>query len=332
MNITPIIGITMGDPAGIGSEIICKALHNSELYTVCRPFVIGSRAPMEHALRISGLSASLHTITHVSEGVYQHGIIDLVDLPLEHGYEPGKLSVEHGRAAMDYMERAHEMILRGEMHLTVSAPANKEAMKLAGLPFAGATEFFAHLAGIKKAETVIQQGGCYFFQVTTHVSLRKALDQLTFEKIYGSIHSARNILRQWGLENPVIAVSAINPHGGEGGLLGTEEIDFVIPAIQKAQAEGLRVLGPIPADALFAKAYAGDYDAALLMFHDTANIPIKLLSAEKPAAVFSAGLPFVRATVAHGTAYDIAYKNIASPTQLEAALFAVAKIGAQLSQ
>lgn len=332
MTSIPVVGITMGDPAGIGPEIVCKTLSNEKVYAACRPFVIGSRAPMEHALRTCGLSAALNIISHAQEGSYQYGKIDIVDLPLTQGYEPGVLSAEHGRAAIAYMQYAHEMIKNGEMSLTVSAPANKEAMKQAGSPYAGATELFAHLAGVAKAETVIQQDGCYFFQVTTHVSLRNALDQLNYEKIYTSIHTAFHILRQWGLEKPVIAVSAINPHMGEGGLLGNEEIEFIIPAIQKATEEGICVRGPIPADAIFSKAYAGEYDAALLMFHDTANIPIKLLSSQKPAVVFSAGLPFVRATVAHGTAYDIAYQNKASHVQLEAALLAAANIGARLAQ
>lgn len=326
----PVIGITMGDPAGIGPEITCKCLAEESLYSLCLPLVIGSREPLERAIRACGLKQKVRNVLSVAECLFGPDTINLIEIPLDYTYEPGILKTENGAIAIKYMEKAHSLIVSGVINATASAPSNKEAMKMAGCPYTGATELYAHFAGDVKTTTVIEQGGCYIFQFTTHVPLRKALDMVTFDRIKAAILNADQTLRQWGFEKPRIAISGINPHAGEGGVLGSEEVEIMMPAVREASAEGVCIDGPIPADSIYGKGLDGTYDGIIMLFHDTANIPIKLMNTTIPSVVITSGLPFIRTTVAHGTAYDIAYKNIASHMPMLNCIKACAAISGRL--
>lgn len=322
----PVVGITMGDPAGIGPEIVCRSLNEEQVYTSCRPVVIGSREPLQQALDVLGLQMRIREITDPSEGGYDPGTINLFHIDLDYVVRPGILCADNGRVAIAYMQKAYDLLTAGKIDAIASAPCHKGAMKMAGSPYAGATELFAHFAGDKRTSTVVRQGSCYIFQLTTHLSLAQAIKKLTVDYISDFLISAVETMRLFGYSAPKVALSALNPHAGDNGALGTEEADILIPAIQKAEKVVGHIDGPIPADAIFLKGYDGTYDALIPLFHDTANIAIKLMDNIYPSVVITTGLPFIRTTVAHGTAYDIAYQGIAGHKKMLNCILAAAEI------
>lgn len=327
----PCIGVTMGDPAGIGPEIVCRSLAEPAVYEACRPVVIGSKVALERAVAAIGSHQTIQIISDPASAVYTTDIINVIDLPLDYTFSPGIMDVGNGRAAIAYMEKAYELIASGKIDGTASAPCNKEAMKKAGLPCVGATEFYAKLANVPKSFAVIEQAGCYIFQATSHVALRQAIEKITPDFIQQSIVTAYRTLQQWGLDMPKLALSGFNPHASDGGSMGREDLDILTPAIAAASAElGAHVDGPIPADAIYIKGSQGVYDGIIFLFHDTANIPVKLMEKYYPSVVITGGLPFIRTTVAHGTAYDIAYQGIAGHQQMKNAILAAARIGTRL--
>ena len=329
-NRKPRIGITMGDPAGIGPEIICRSLQEEEVYA-CVPVVIGSRKPLEMAVKAIGSDQEIRTISSVSEAVCDPHIVNLIDIPLDYDFQPGVMDVGNGKAAIAYMDKVYELIAAKELDGTASAPGNKEAMKKAGLPCVGATEYYALLSGAGKSYAVIEQAGFYIFQATAHISLRGAIEKLTKDYVRDYMITAYRTLQQWGLSAPRLALSGFNPHASDGGSMGREDLDILTPAIEEASEElGAKIAGPVPADALFIKGTQGVYDGAIFLFHDTANIPVKLMEQYYPSVVITGGLPFIRVTVAHGTAYDIAYKGIAGHKQMRNAIIEAARIGARL--
>ncbi len=322
----PRIGITIGDPAGIGPEVVCMCLAQKELYEECVPVVIGNGEVLKRALQSRGLSMPVRCIKKTEDAVGEYGIIDLIDLPLRYEYIPGVLQAGNGEFAIRCIHEAVKLIRGGELDATCTAPTNKEAMRMAGSPFMGATELFAHLGGAKKASTVILQGGCYVFQVTTHVPLRKAIEMITTGTLYEFISKADLTLKSFGFKSARIGLAGFNPHAGDGGLLGGEEQEIFMPAVKRLREEGVCISDPLPADTIYERGQKGEFDALILLFHDSSNIAIKLISKDVPAAVITAGLPFVRTTVAHGTAYDIAYKGIADYKQFYKAITAAADI------
>lgn len=324
------IGITMGDPAGIGPEIVCRSLHEKRLYDACAPVVIGSREPMEKAIGVLGLDMKIREITDPQDGIYDTGTVNLVPVELGYAFRPGVLDAENGRVAIDYMRRAYELLAAGKIAAIASAPCHKGAMKMAGSPYTGATELFAHFAGDRKTSTVVQQGSCYIFQLTTHLPLVKAIEKLTPRFVADFIVSTVNTLKAWGFQTPRVAIAGLNPHAGDNGALGSEENDILIPGIKLAAEQVGLIDGPIPTDSIFSKGYDGTYDAVIALFHDTANIAIKLMDEKYPSVVITAGLPFIRTTVAHGTAYDIAYKGIAGHTKMLNCIIAAADISNRL--
>lgn len=330
-NHLPTIGVTMGDPAGIGPEIVCRSLMDPEVYTVCNPLVIGSRAALEKAVAAIGSQQQIRVVDDPADAAYTTGVVNVVDLPLDYDFQPGVMDVGNGRVAIAYMEKAYELIAAGVIDGTASAPCNKEAMKKAGLPCVGATEFYAKLAGVPKSFAVIEQAGCYIFQATSHIALRQAIEKITSEFIQQTIVTAYRTLQQWGLSAPKLALSGFNPHASDGGSMGREDLDILAPAIEAASQElGSKVEGPVPADALYIKGTQGVYDGIIFLFHDTANIPVKAMEHYHPSVVITGGLPFIRTTVAHGTAYDIAYQGIAGHQQMRNAILAAARIGGRL--
>ncbi len=320
----PIIGITMGDPAGIGSEIIVKALNKREVYDKCRPLVIGDRWAMENAAKITGLSLGFRSISSIQEAAFQYGTIDILDLHnLQKKDIPyGKVDADCGKAAGEYIEKAIQIAMDKEIAAVVTAPINKESFDLGGYgkKYRGHTEMLAALTKSDKASMLLASGNVRVIHVTTHVAMRQAVDLIKKERVYNTIIKAKEACLQLGIENPHIGVCGLNPHAGESGIMGLEEVEEIIPAIEKARSEGLNVEGPIPGDTIYPRARAGTFDIIVAMYHDQGHIPVKLMGflydgkvwSEVSGVNITIGLPIIRVSVDHGTAFGKAGKGIAN--------------------
>jgi 4-hydroxythreonine-4-phosphate dehydrogenase len=323
--IRPILAITMGDPAGIGPEITARAMTEPEIHDLARLLVIGNADLMEEAVSVSGMALSVRPVREVDEAGFDPGVMDVIDLPLPAGtvIRPGIVSAEAGDIAFRTVRKAIELALTGEIDGTVTGPINKESMNLAGHHFAGHTEIFAHFTGTEKYAMMLVEGNIRVIHVSTHVSLRQACDLVKKDRVLDVIGLMNDALLSMGLENPRIGVAGLNPHSGDGGLFGDEEIREIIPAVEEARSRGLNVEGPVPPDTLFALARGGHFDGCVAMYHDQGHIPFKVLGfewdeksgkmKEVKGVNISLGLPIVRTSVDHGTAFEIAGKGIASP-------------------
>lgn len=328
IGIRPILALTMGDPAGIGPEITAKALADPPCHAMARLLVIGNAAIMEGALDLCGLDMEIRRVSAVREARFAQGYMDLVDLPLEPGKEivPGQVSAEAGDLAFRAVRKAIELAMDGKVDGCVTGPINKEAMNLAGHRFSGHTEIFAHFTGAEKYAMLLADERIRVIHVSTHVALRQACDLVRKERILDVISMLHGALRQMGMEDPRIAVAGLNPHAGDGGLFGDEEQKEIIPAIEAARRAGLNIDGPVPPDSMFALARGGHYDGCVAMYHDQGHIPFKVMGfdwdeeAGKMKSVkgvnISLGMPVIRTSVDHGTAFEIAGKGIASPDAL----------------
>lgn len=311
----PILGITMGDAAGIGPELVLKAFAKPELYAMCRPLCIGSLDAMEFYKKRLNINVSFHAVKDPGHARYQPGILDVLDLGLIVIPELriGVVDAAPGRAAVVYTQEAGKLAMAGRIAAIVSAPLNKESMRKAGYPFEGQTQILGELTGSKRYGMILILGHIRVMMLTTHCSLRQACDAVKQDKVLSMIELSHQTLETFGITHPRIAVAALNPHGGEGGIFGTEELNGSIPAIEIAVARGIRASGPVPADVVFVKAKNGEYDLVLAMYHDQANMAAKLLGFGEVVTVL-AGLPIIRTSVGHGTAFDIAGKGIADET------------------
>ena len=332
----PKLGITAGDPAGIGAEVTLKALNKKELYDHCTPIIIGSKVVLEDALEITGLSLKLRCINKPEDALGEYGTIDLLNMEFpgkrnsdEQAWDYGKVSIAAGEAAFRYVEKAVALALEKSIAGIVTAPINKEAINLAGYKYAGHTEILAKLTASKNYAMILICDKFRVIHVTTHVSLKAAADLVTAERVLTVIRLAHKGLKLLGCDSsggemnrePRIAVAGFNPHASEGGLFGDEEVRAIIPAIEAAKAEGIDVSGPWPPDTVFVKALGGQFDAVVAMYHDQGHIPLKLLSfklgsTEQQSRVSgincTLGLPIIRTSVDHGTAFDKAGKNCSS--------------------
>src|SRR5688572_20367901 len=308
----PLLAITMGDPAGVGPEVTVKALLDGELTKICRPLVIGDARVLGQAAEAVG--ASLEKID-----VMDLGNVDPSD------WAWGKLSAGSGKAALEYVYRAMELADSGEAAGIVTAPINKEACALAGSKELGHMELFARVYGAKNQATMLVSGKLRCVHLSTHYSLREALDRITRERILQRLVTTHEDFRRWGMAQPKIAVSAINPHGGEHGLMGSEEQEQMAPAVADAQAVGIDARGPYPADSVFVRAMRGEFDAVIAMFHDQGHIPVKVHGFEQSVSV-ALGLPIVRTSVDHGTAFDIAGKGVADALSMRESVRVAAEI------
>lgn len=271
----PVIAITMGDPAGIGAEIIVKALAQKKIRDVCIPIVIGDYAVMEDAVHFTKSGGKLYRISKVEDAVEESNAINLMDL---HLFEKGEwkyktVDAKCGKAAYLYVEKAIALAMKREVHAVVTGPLNKEALNLAGYPYSGHTEIFAKLTNTKNYAMLLMGGGLRVIHVSTHVSMREACERVTKERVYEVIRLAHEAMEMLGIRNPRIGVAGLNAHCSENGLFGHEEEKEIIPAIQKATAAGLSVEGPVPPDTVFVKAKAGQYDVVVAMYHDQGHIP-----------------------------------------------------------
>ena len=316
-----IIAITMGDAAGIGPEVIVKVLQLEQIYSICRPLVIGEGSVMQEAIKLVKSRLQLHPVKTISELKGQFGVIDLLDLQNLDLKEviTGQVCKACGRAAMEYIAKAAELALQGEVKAIVTAPINKEAIIEAGYGDTGHLKFFARLTSATEYAGILVTGPLQVVHLTDHYSLRQACDLVTRERILAKLKLAHDSFRQWGFEHPRIGVAALNPHGSDGGLFGNEEVEQIIPAVKEAQGLGIDARGPFPADSIFYRAINGEFDVVLAMYHDQGHIAIKVHGFEKSVAV-SLGLPFIRTSVDHGTAFDIAGKGIADSQSLEEAI------------
>lgn len=329
----PIIAITMGDPASIGPEITVKACMDSELYMCCRPLIIGDVLMIQEAINTLGATKlAIHRVEEPEQGNYTYGTIDIISTSSFQSGEIGigKVSGKAGKAAYDYIEKAIQLALEGRVAATVTNAINKEALKLAGFPFAGHTEIYATLTKSPKYAMLLVHDTLRVVHVSTHVSLREACERVTKERVYEVLQLANQACNELGISNPTIGVAGLNPHAGENGLFGHEEIDSIIPAIQKANEEGLNIEGPIPPDTIFSKAKGGGYDMVIAMYHDQGHIPLKLEGfkydhttgawSEVKGVNITLGLPIIRTSVDHGTAFDQAGKGTASEKSLKNAI------------
>ncbi len=314
----PIIGITMGDPVGIGPEIIVKALSKRHIYGFCRPLVIGDGTALHIATNIVRSSVTIHVTQDTLKDQYQFGCINLYkvsQIPSDR-LKFGRPTRESSTSMVTYIKEAVHLALEGNISALVTSPINKEAMNMAGFSYSGHTEFLAALTGAKDYAMMFASPSIKVVLVTAHCALCAVSSGLTAEIILSKIRMANNAMKDlFGIQRPKIAVAALNPHGGEGGLFGDEEEKIIMPAVQQASKIGMDVIGPLPSDSLFHKAAKGIYDVAVCMYHDQALIPIKLLHFSQ-AANITVGLPIIRTSVDHGTAYDIAGKGVADPSSL----------------
>lgn len=318
----PIVGITMGDASGVGPEIIAKALRDEEMYRICRPLVIGDAARLRLAASLVGAEElSIGVVERPEDGRYAPGAIDCVQvgsLPAELPF--GQLSAAAGDAAYRYVEKAVELALAKAIDAVCTAPLNKEALRAGGHAYPGHTEILAALSGTEQYAMLLIAPGLRVIHATTHVGLIDAVRRITPERVYHVIRIACDTLRRIGIDDPRIAVCGINPHAGENGLFGYgEEEEKIVPAVERANREGMRTFGPLPADTLFYRARRGDFDMVVAMYHDQGHGPIKVLGLEAGVNV-TAGLPFVRTSVDHGTAFDIAGTGRADAGSLKEAI------------
>jgi len=328
INALPTIGITMGDPTGIGPEIIVKALSVEEPFQACRPIVFGDEQVLLEAIRKEVLPVQIKVIDEIPEEGYQPGEIFLFpSSQLEaNSLSFGKPDRKCGEAMVRYVEEAVRWLKRAKIDAITTCPINKQAMNKAGHPFSGHTELLAHLTQASSVAMMFLGSKWKVVLVTTHLPLKEVSKWITRDRILTTIRLTEGGLRRYfGVSQPRLAVLGLNPHCGEEGLLGEEEKDAIIPAIEEAKTLGMKVQGPFPADSFFDISGIHPYDAVIAMYHDQGLIPIKIFDF-KESVNFTLGLPFVRTSVAHGTAYDIAGKGLADPANLIKAIVTAANL------
>ncbi len=336
----PVLGVTMVVPAGVGPEIVVRAAAEPEVRGTCRPVVIGSASTLGEALALVGSPLRLHGVTRVEECRWQPGTLEVLDLAnVDMATLPrARVSAAAGRAAYQYIETAVALAKNGAVDGIVTAPVNKEALAAAGVPHSGHTEILASLSGARDVAMLLMGDELRVIHVTMHVAIRQVPDLVTRARVLRTIELAQRALEGLGIRGGRIAVAGLNPHAGEDGLFGDEEKAAIAPAIEEARASGLNVTGPLPADTLFSRARGGEFDIVVAMYHDQGHIPVKTLGFSYEEATkrwvglsgvnVTVGLPFLRVSVDHGTAFDRAWKGVANhESMVEALQVAVRMLG-----
>lgn len=317
MNSKPLIAITMGDPAGIGPEIIAKVFDSGEIFSHCRPVIVGNAGVMKKIiedLRLSVYVRTIGTIAEADAAIGKADVLHLANVDLDkHAW--GRPSAACGKAVVEYIKLATELALNRTVDAIVTAPINKEMMNAAGYEFSGHTELLASLTGSRDYGMMFVGGGLRLILATIHHALAEVPRLITKERVLRTIRLADIAMKEFGVVRPRIGVCALNPHASEGGLFGHEELREILPAVLEARAEGIDASDPLPADTLFYKARNNYYDMVVAMYHDQGLAPLKMLAFGNAVNV-TVGLPIVRTSVDHGTAYDIAGKGCADPTSL----------------
>ena len=323
----PIIAVTMGDPASVGPEVAAKALAREEVWGCCRPLLVGDARVMAKAVALVTAPLDLHAIAEAGDARFDPAVPDVLDLgnvELE-SLALGQVSVAAGRASVDYIERAVELAQAGQVDAIATGPINKAALKAAGIPFIGHTELLGALTGEERVTTMLTTPGLRVVHVTRHVALADVAKHITKENVLETTRLTDVGLKQMGIASPRLAVAALNPHGGDDGLMGREEIEAIGPAVEAARAEGIDAYGPIPADSVFFRAIRGEFDAVIAMYHDQGHIPIKTHGFERSVTV-TLGLSIVRTSVDHGTAFYIAWQAKAHEESMVEAICLAAQL------
>lgn len=308
------IAITLGDPAGIGPEVVLKAILNEDVLRICNPVIVGDRTVVDEAIEKLNLAVKLKDIEIIDAGEIKN-----------RDFEKNKPTAAGGKASVSYIKKAVELALNKEVDAIVTAPISKESLKMAGFKWPGHTEMLAELTNTKDFAMMFYSEKLKLILVTIHTSLRNVPDLIKKEKVLQTIILAKKACDMIRIDNPKIAVAGLNPHAGEAGIFGDEEIKEISPAVNEAQNTGIPVSGPYPADALFHRAYNGEFDIIVCMYHDQGLIPLKMIAFHKGVNV-TIGLPIVRTSPDHGTAYDIAWKGIANPSSMIEAIKLAAMI------
>ena len=302
------IAITIGDPAGIGPEIVLKAILAKEIRKICKPVIVGDRLVLEETISKLKLPLTIETM-------------DLIDVSniKKKSFAKNRPTSEGGNASVSYIKKAVELALNDSADAVVTAPISKEALQMAGYKWPGHTEMLAEFTRTKEYAMMLCGGPLRVILVTIHTALKNVPAMVTKKQVLKTITFAKDTCDMMGIKKPLIAVAGLNPHAGEAGIFGTEETRHIIPAVNEAKRSGIPVSGPFPADTLFNKAYNGEFDIIVCMYHDQGLIPLKMIAFDKGVNM-TIGLPIIRTSPDHGTAYDIAWKGIANPSSMMEAI------------
>lgn len=322
----PIIAVTMGDPAGIGPEIVAKSIADKATFDVARCIVIGDKKVMEKAIEIVGADLKVNVVESPADGDYSYGVLNMIDLDNidMSRFEYGKINAMCGQAAFDYIKKSIEITMDKQADAVATTPINKESLHAAEVDFIGHTEIFGALTGTDDPLTMFETNGLRVFFLTRHKSLRDMLDDIKKDRIIDYVERCTDALRRLGVKEGTMAVAGLNPHSGEHGLFGWEEVKEIAPAVEELKERGFNVAGPVPADSVFHQAAQGRFNSVLSLYHDQGHIATKTLDFDRTISITN-GMPILRTSVDHGTAFDIAGKGIAGAVSMEEAIRLAAK-------
>lgn len=321
-----LIAVPIGDPAGVGPEIVAKSIASKEVFDAANCIIVGDKTIMENAIQIVGADLTIHEINEPKEGDFREGILNLINLGNVDmaKFEFGHVNGMCGKAAYEYIAKSIELANNGKVDAVATTPINKESLRAGGINYIGHTEIFGALTNTEDPLTMFETNGMRVFFLTRHVSLREMLDMITKDRIKDYVKRCMEALKKLGVTDGTMAIAGLNPHSGEHGLFGWEEVNEITPAIEELQAEGYNVVGPIGADSVFHQAAQGRYNSVLSLYHDQGHIATKTLDFEKTIAITN-GMPILRTSVDHGTAFDIAGKGIVSAVSMIEAILLAAK-------
>lgn len=322
----PLIAVPLGDPAGIGPEIVAKSIADRELFKIADCIVVGDKKVVENAVKITGEDLAVNVVEDPAEGDWREGVLNLIDLDnidIEK-FEFGKVSGMCGKAAFGYIKKSIELAMAGKADAVATTPINKESLRAGEINFIGHTEIFGALTGTEDPLTMFETNGMRVFFLTRHLSLREMLDKITKDRIIDYVIRCTEALRRLGVTEGTMAVAGLNPHSGEHGLFGWEEVNEITPAVEELKKMGYNVAGPVPADSVFHQAALGRYNSVLSLYHDQGHIATKTLDFDRTIAITN-GMPILRTSVDHGTAFDIAGKGIAGAISMKEAIRLAAK-------
>lgn len=322
----PIIAVTMGDPAGIGPEIVAKSIADKATFDVARCIVIGDKKVMEKAIEIVGADLKVNVVDSPADGDYSYGVLNMIDLDNidMSRFEYGKINAMCGQAAFDYIKKSIEITMDKQADAVATTPINKESLHAAEVDFIGHTEIFGALTGTDDPLTMFETNGLRVFFLTRHKSLRDMLDDIKKDRIIDYVERCTDALIRLGVKEGTMAVAGLNPHSGEHGLFGWEEVKEIAPAVEELKERGFNVAGPVPADSVFHQAAQGRFNSVLSLYHDQGHIATKTLDFDRTISITN-GMPILRTSVDHGTAFDIAGKGIAGAVSMEEAIRLAAK-------
>ncbi len=319
------VAITMGEPGGVGPEVIIKALYCAEIRNYCDPIVIGDAEIMKEAVKLTRLPLIIRSISNFSDAKPKAGNIEVLNIKSRLLVKKGVPSKSAGRAFVKYIRKAVELALKNKVKGIVTAPVSKESLKMAGYAWPGHTEMLAELTNSKDYAMMFISENLKIILSTIHISLKEVPKKINEKLVFKTIRLAKKGTDMLGIEKPRIAVAGLNPHAGESGIMGTEESCIIVPAIKRAQKRGIDVSGPYPPDVIFHKAYNGDFDIIVCMYHDQGLIPFKMIAFDTGVNV-TVGLPIIRTSPDHGTGFDIAWKNAANPSSMLEAIKLASKL------